>query len=225
MTSFYDIERARSCKGPQGTLFGRNSIAGAVSIITNKPTSEFEGERRADAAPNTITSTRTAMVNLPLSDSWVCRGNGYVLERRRLLENLAGGDDLGYHQVSSGRASRCATPATRSTRRFTAAYEDREQDPSVYWVPVAGLDEDQVNIDLGDNGFDESDVFELRRERRVGARRAITRSVRSPATRPSSSTTSRTTTRGPTHVNDYRQKNDVDYYSQELRLNSPATAS
>ena len=38
----YDVERAEVVKGPQGTLFGRNSIAGAVSVITNKPENAFE---------------------------------------------------------------------------------------------------------------------------------------------------------------------------------------
>ncbi|KCZ86091.1 putative TonB-dependent receptor [Hyphomonas adhaerens MHS-3] len=41
---FLDMERVEVLKGPQGVLFGKNSIAGAVSVITNKPTSEFEAE-------------------------------------------------------------------------------------------------------------------------------------------------------------------------------------
>ena len=32
----------------------------------------------------------------------------------------------------------------------------------MYWVPAAGLPEDRVNIDLGDDGIDESDVFDAR---------------------------------------------------------------
>nr|WP_321440599.1 TonB-dependent receptor [uncultured Hyphomonas sp.] len=41
---FLDLERVEVLKGPQGVLFGKNSIAGALSVITNKPTSEFEAE-------------------------------------------------------------------------------------------------------------------------------------------------------------------------------------
>jgi len=43
----FDIERVEVVKGPQATLFGTASAIGAVSVITNKPTSDFGGEIRA----------------------------------------------------------------------------------------------------------------------------------------------------------------------------------
>ena len=41
---YMDVERIEVLKGPQGVLFGKNSIAGAISITTARPSPEFEGE-------------------------------------------------------------------------------------------------------------------------------------------------------------------------------------
>lgn len=218
LTAFYDIERAEVVKGPQGTLFGRNAIAGAVSIITNKPVNQFEADTELTLADYDHVEA-SATINVPLNDRWYVRGSFYTLSNNGFLENTEGGDPLGFHDVRSGRlALRYAGDAIDAV--ITASYEDRQQDPSIYWVPAAGLPVNQVATDLGNDGFDESDVFEMRANLEWSL----------PNDYTFTSITGYKTFNfdyledydgGPTHVNDYRQLNEVDYLSQELRLVSP----
>ena len=222
MTSMFDVERVEVVKGPQGTLFGRNSIAGAVSVITHKPDSAFGASAELTLADFDHIEAN-AMVNVPLNDQWALRAAGYVLDNKGFLENLQGGDDLGFHQVSAGRVS-----LKRSGDSFDAtliaAYEDREQDPSVYWVPADGLDDEVVNIDLGEDGIDESDVFEGRAllEWRLAGDYTLTSLT---GYKKFGFHYLEDYDGGPERVNDYRQVNDVEYWSQELRLNSPDEGS
>ena len=218
MTAMYDVERAEVVKGPQGTLFGRNSIAGAVSVITAKPENAFGASAELTLADYDHVEAQ-AMVNVPLNEQWAMRAAGYVLDNKGFLENLQGGDDLGFHQVSAGRVSLKRTGESFDAT-LIAAFEDREQDPSVYWVPAAGLDKEEVNIDLGEGGRDESEISEVRAilEWSLAGNYSLTSLT---GYKKFSFHYLEDYDGGPERVNDYGQINDVEYWSQELRLNSP----
>jgi iron complex outermembrane receptor protein len=77
-----DVERAEALRGPQGTLFGRNSIGGAINIISKRPDvgGDFQGSVALDAGEKGYYNIR-ASANLPISDTIAARAS--VLHRQR----------------------------------------------------------------------------------------------------------------------------------------------
>ena len=65
---FFDLERIEVLRGPQGVLFGKNTIAGALNLTTAKPTDEFTGSLSLEGGEFGIVDAR-AMVSGPLSDN------------------------------------------------------------------------------------------------------------------------------------------------------------
>lgn len=63
-----DVERIEILKGPQGTLFGRNTIGGAVSVVTASPAKEFSGKADVTTGRFDLLQARGS-VNIPLSGS------------------------------------------------------------------------------------------------------------------------------------------------------------
>jgi len=62
-----DLDHIEVLRGPQGTLFGKNTVAGAISMISTKPSQEFEGSVTANVF-NMDGLELKAMVNIPLGD-------------------------------------------------------------------------------------------------------------------------------------------------------------
>jgi iron complex outermembrane receptor protein len=65
--SVFDLDRVEILRGPQGTLYGRNAIGGAVNFITQKPTTEFGGYGTVDFGDYQFMHTEGA-INIPLTD-------------------------------------------------------------------------------------------------------------------------------------------------------------
>lgn len=65
----FDVERVEVMRGPQGTLFGKNAIAGALDIITAKPTDEFEGQITGTYETEFKTKEISGYVAGPFSDT------------------------------------------------------------------------------------------------------------------------------------------------------------
>ena len=93
LLAFNDIERIEVLKGPQGTLFGRNSAAGAVSIVTRQPVHEFDGLLKVRLGENNKQRI-DGMVNVPLSDTVALRVNGVWNQSDGWVEDAATGKDL-----------------------------------------------------------------------------------------------------------------------------------
>ena len=64
----FDLQRVEVLKGPQGTLYGRNTTAGLVGFITNRPTDEFEASLTGEVG-NYSTHNYGGFISGPLSDT------------------------------------------------------------------------------------------------------------------------------------------------------------
>lgn len=92
-----DIDRVEVLRGPQGTLFGRNSTGGAIRIFSKQPTNQTEGYIRGTIG-NMDRRDIQAMVNLPLSETLAIRAQAARLDQdgyvRRGTEKLGAQRDV-----------------------------------------------------------------------------------------------------------------------------------
>lgn len=72
-----DVQRVEVLRGPQPTLFGKNAIAGAISIINRTPSDEFEGSVTGSYEFEHKETQLTGVLNLPLGDQAGMRLVGY----------------------------------------------------------------------------------------------------------------------------------------------------
>lgn len=116
--TFYDLNSVQVLKGPQGTLFGRSTTAGAVLLTPNAPTDEFDGFFEANFGEY---STRefTGAVNMPiLSDKIALRVAGNYSYHTGFARSNTTGQDLDDRNRSSYRISLLLRP-TDSIRNTT----------------------------------------------------------------------------------------------------------
>lgn len=90
---FLDVQRIEVLKGPQGVLFGKNSIAGALSLVSNRPTENFEAEINASYDVEYGSREISGFISGPLTDDVYGRLSARVSADESYMSNgLLGGE-------------------------------------------------------------------------------------------------------------------------------------
>ena len=100
----YDLQSVQVLKGPQGTLFGKNTTGGALVITPRKPTDQFEGFVQGQIG-NYDWREVSGAVNLPLVEGVALRVAGNIVRRDGYAINRITGQDLYDKHSESFRAS------------------------------------------------------------------------------------------------------------------------
>lgn len=118
--TFYDLSRVEVLKGPQGTLYGRNSTAGVINVITARPENELKANFTA-LYGNYDTIGAQGMLNVPLVDNKLVARVAFNINKhdgyqKGAVQDIFDGNDF------SVRGSILATPTENLTIHFVADY-------------------------------------------------------------------------------------------------------
>lgn len=131
-----DIDRVEVLRGPQGTLFGRNTTAGLVHVITKRPGKTFEADVRGHAG-NEGQFGGGISLNIPLTDTLAARISAQHRESDGYVENRADGSDWMDENSQNARAAFAWTPNDRFDALLALDYQYVREKPglaSCEWV-------------------------------------------------------------------------------------------
>ncbi|MEY4249201.1 MAG: hypothetical protein RJA87_834 [Pseudomonadota bacterium] len=178
-----DVQRIEVLKGPQGTLFGKNSSAGVVNIVTKDPGRDFSGNVSVTAATDGDVRSE-AIVNAPIGENAGLRLTGFYHDYPGNVRNLATGKKLNDQANYGLRAKFKADLASNLNFTLTGAYARSVQDgtgnairaivgtgtPRVLGSPTLPLLPSLVGIKVGEGNY-------AARVDTVGATRNTTSSI------------------------------------------------
>jgi len=98
----FDIDRVEVLKGPQGTLYGRNSTGGAVNIITRRPGDEFGSDVSIEFG-NDNRRRFEASLDAPLGEDWAVRLAGTATRSDGRITNRVTGKKIDGNEFTGGR--------------------------------------------------------------------------------------------------------------------------
>ncbi len=157
-TQLFDVEQIEVLRGPQGALYGRNAIGGAITIVTKQPTDELEGriEVGGDSGPGF--SVKGA-VSGPVGDSETLkfRASASYVDTDGWIKNEYLDEEADPYEDLSGRIKLLWEPTDRFTAdlRLSASKLDTQ---ALYFVIDAEADDTDLPVRVNNPGKNERDM-------------------------------------------------------------------
>lgn len=101
----FDFERVEALRGPQGALYGRNAVGGAVNIVSARPQDEFSFRGGAGYRFNNDEVNFNGVVNLPVSDNFALRVGGFRNTQDGYIDLAGTGEDVDWRRFNGVRAA------------------------------------------------------------------------------------------------------------------------
>jgi len=120
-----DVERVEVLRGPQGTLFGKNTVGGAINIVTTPPSGEWGGKVELGVGSDSLLRGR-AVVDMPLADTLAAKLAVSKTERDGLTRNRIG-DDLNARDNQAARLALRWSPAEAATIDYFLDWFEADQ--------------------------------------------------------------------------------------------------
>ena len=122
-----DVERVEVLRGPQGTLFGRNSTGGAIRVFSRQPEHEFDSYLKVTLGSFDRQDLQ-GMINVPLGDKFALRAQAASLEQDGILTR--GPQSLGNNDDTFARVQLQWDASDALSLKFGAMYSDSKSDGS-----------------------------------------------------------------------------------------------
>ena len=112
--AFFDVERVEVLRGPQGTLFGRNTTGGAINVITRKPSEEMSAYGEAGYGRFDRILIRGGF-DLPASEKFLTKFAAFYVQDDGFVDNLTTGETLDDEESWGIRGAVRVLPTDRIT--------------------------------------------------------------------------------------------------------------
>ncbi len=148
---FFDVERMEVLKGPQGTLYGKNTMGGAINIISRQPTKELGGALMLEGASGNQ-QVANGVINLPITSDLGNRTAIFYRKTDGLQDNQTTGEDASWRDDFAARTHFVYDADNGFNSALSLFYADLTSAPFAYSETTRGLNHPIDNVTKNLNG-------------------------------------------------------------------------
>jgi iron complex outermembrane receptor protein len=162
LQSLYDVQQIEVLRGPQGSLYGRNAIGGAINITTRQPGNQLEALVRAGYAEGDTWTIEGRVAGPMVEDKVHYSLLGVYRDKGGLIDNVVTGDKADFEELSYIRAGLYFELSPVLTGSLQGSFENREGGVAYFNnIPSGDVNDTTPRVSTGSEGFAKRELADI----------------------------------------------------------------